>query len=147
MGQFAAARYIARMRFWTLLGRSLRLRCPLCGQGRLFRGLWAMNDRCEVCDADFHREAGFYLGSIYVNYGLTTLIVSIAYPALLFTGTLSNDTLLWTSIAFILLFPLLIFRHSRSIWLGFDQLCDPRPGEIGTGRTGEKSDEAKRHSR
>jgi len=104
----------------------------MCGHGRLFRGLWATNKECPKCKADFQREPGFYLGSIYFNYGLTTVIVAIAYPILLFSGTLSNDALLWCSLAFVLLFPLWFFRHARSFWLAFDQYCDPREGEQGT---------------
>ena len=37
------------MRFFTLLGRALRLRCALCGQGRLFRGWLAMHPKCANC--------------------------------------------------------------------------------------------------
>lgn len=98
----------------------------------MFRGLVAMNDTCANCGADFRREGGFYLGSIYFNYGLTTLVIMIAYPLLLFTGTLSNNVLLFVALAFVLLFPLWFFRYARSLWLGFDQYCDPRPGEVGT---------------
>jgi uncharacterized protein (DUF983 family) len=105
----------------------------LCGRGKLFRGWFASNDRCSHCGADLKREPGFYLGSIYYNYGLTSLIVMIAYPLLLFTGTMSNDALLYASLAFVLLFPLWFFRYARSLWLGFDQLWDPKPGEVGTG--------------
>ena len=104
----------------------------MCGQGRLFRGLWSINAECSKCKADFQREAGFYLGSIYFNYGLTSVVVAIAYPLLLFTGTLNNDVLLWSALAFMLLFPMWFFRYARSLWLGFDQFCDPREGEKGT---------------
>jgi len=121
------------MRFRKLVWRALRLRCPLCGKGKLFRGWIASNDRCSHCGADLKREPGFYLGSIYYNYGLTSLIVMIAYPLLLFTGTLTNDQLLYASLAFVVLFPLWFFRYARSLWLGFDQLWDPKPGEVGTG--------------
>jgi hypothetical protein len=34
------------------------------------------------------------------------------------------------SLAFVLLFPLVFFRHSRSLWLGFDQWRDPQEGEL-----------------
>ena len=85
-----------------------------------------MNEACPACGGDFQREGGFYLGSIYFNYGLTTVIVAVAYPVLLFTHTVSNDVLLYSSLAFMLLFPLWFFRYARSLWLGFDEYCDPR---------------------
>jgi uncharacterized protein (DUF983 family) len=120
------------MRFFSLLGRALRLRCPLCGQGKLFRGWLTMHRECPHCGVKFEREPGFFLGSIYINYGLTTLIVAITYPILLFNGIVQEKPLLGMSLAFVVLFPLLMFPWARSLWLGFDQWRDPREGEIGT---------------
>ncbi len=117
------------MRFWILLKRSLRLRCPLCGQGKLFRGLFVMYQRCANCGVKFEREPGFFLGSIYINYGLTSLIAALAYPLLLFRYQLPKPPLMIGALAFVLVFPLLFFRHSRSLWLGFDQWRDPQEGE------------------
>jgi uncharacterized protein (DUF983 family) len=125
------------MRFWTIYWRCLRLRCPLCGQGKLFRG-FAMHEACPYCGADFRREPGFYLGSIYFNYGLTAGIVAVLYPILLFTGVLSNNVLFWGALVFVVIVPVLFFRHARALWLGFDQLWDPKPGEVGTGRDVKK---------
>jgi len=119
------------MRFWKLVGRALRLKCPLCGQGKLFRGWFAMHPCCPHCGISFEREPGFYLGSIYINYGLTALIVSISYPVLLFNGVVPETPLLVASLAFVVIFPLLLFPWARSLWLGFDQWRDPREGEAG----------------
>ena len=123
------------MRFSVLFSRAIRLRCPLCGQGKLFRRWFIMHAQCSHCGVKFQREPGFFLGSIYVNYGLTALIVAIAYPLLLFRGRMPKDQLLIGSLAFTVLFPMLLFPWARSLWLGFDQWYDPRPGEAGTGRT------------
>ncbi|MDX1945130.1 MAG: DUF983 domain-containing protein [Pirellulaceae bacterium] len=120
-------------RFWILLGRSLRLTCPLCGRGRLFRWWVVMHPTCSHCGIKFEREPGFFLGSIYINYGLTSLIVAIAYPVLLFGYGLPKYPLLVGSLVFILLFGLAIHPWARSLWLGFDQWRDPRDGETGTG--------------
>jgi uncharacterized protein (DUF983 family) len=114
-------------RFRLLLWRSLRLRCPLCGQGKLFRGWIRMHEKCSHCGTTFQREAGFFLGSIYFNYGLTGLIVAVAYPILLFKRVVNENALLLGALAFVLLFPLWFFRYARSLWLGFDQYWDPRP--------------------
>jgi uncharacterized protein (DUF983 family) len=122
------------MRYWTILGRSLRLRCPVCGRAKLFKDLLWMHEKCPSCGAAFEREPGFFLGSIYVNYGLTALVVAIAYPLLMFNRVLSHNTLMWITLAFVLLFPLWFFRYARALWLGFDQYWDPRPGETGTGK-------------
>jgi len=121
------------MRFFTLLGRALRLRCPLCGQGKLFRGWLSMNKTCPYCGIKFEREPGFFLGSIYINYGLTALIVSIAYPVLLFNGFASETPLLIGALVFVVIFPVFLFPWARSLWLGFDQWHDAREGELGRG--------------
>jgi len=120
------------MRFLKLLGRALGLRCPLCGQGRLFRGWLRMNKECPHCGLTFEREPGFFLGSIYINYGLTAAIVAIAYPLLLFQWQVRETPLLLGAITFTVVFPILLFPWARSIWLGFDQWHDPREGESGT---------------
>jgi uncharacterized protein (DUF983 family) len=127
------------MRYWIILGRSLRLRCPVCGRGKLFRDWLSMHPNCPNCGAKFEREPGFFLGSIYVNYGLTALIVAIAYPLLMFNRVLSHEALVGVTLAFVVLFPLWFFRYARALWLGFDQFWDPRPGEAGTGRDEERS--------
>jgi uncharacterized protein (DUF983 family) len=114
------------MRLWQILGRSLRLRCPACGRGRLFAGWFRMRPKCDHCGLAFEREPGFFLGSIYVNYGLTAVLVTAGYFALFFSNTLTDPQRLWLLVAFSVVFPLWFFRYARSLWLGFDQLFDPR---------------------
>jgi len=121
------------MRFLILVGRALRLRCPLCGHGKLFHTWLRMHPECPHCGVRFEREPGFFLGSIYINYGLTVLIVAVVYPALLFNQIVPETPLLCAALAFTVVFPLLLFPWARSLWLGFDQWRDPREGEVGTG--------------
>jgi uncharacterized protein (DUF983 family) len=109
----------------TMFWRAIRLRCAVCGEGKLFRGWFRMHDRCECCGFNFDRGPGYWLGSIYVNYGLTALIVTAAYFALFFTDALPQTTVLWLLTAFCVLFPLWFFRFARSVWLGMDLYFDP----------------------
>jgi uncharacterized protein (DUF983 family) len=120
------------MRFWILLSRALRLRCPLCGEGKLFRNWLVMHRQCPYCGVTFEREPGFFLGSIYINYGLTALIVAVAYPLLLFVWQMPEQPLLIGAVAFTVIFPVLLFPWARSLWIGFDQWHDRREGEVGT---------------
>jgi uncharacterized protein (DUF983 family) len=113
-----------RIGFGRRVGRSLRLRCPRCGQGKLFAGWFAMHPRCESCGLDFRREPGFYLGSIYVNYGLTAAVVTVTFVTAQIMGQGRNPILFWTMGAWCLLFPLWFFRYARSLWLGMDQYVD-----------------------
>ena len=88
-----------------------------------------MWEKCPNCGLRLERESGFYLGAIYFNYGLTALIVTIAYPLLTFAGSMSRNRALILCLTFVLLFPLFFFRFARSLWLGFDQLIDPQGRE------------------
>ena len=118
-------------RYFTLVWRALRLRCPFCGRGKLFRGWFSMHKQCESCGVSLEREPGFFLGSIYFNYGLTALVTAIAYPVLMFRGV-PDKYLMPVTLAWAILFPIWFFRYARSLWLGFDQFVDPRKGEQGT---------------
>jgi len=112
-----------------MIARGLRLRCPACGQGPIFRGYFAMNDRCGVCGRRFNRAPGYLLGSIYINYGVTALLVVIAYFSLYFTDALRGTPLLVLLTAFSVLFPLWFFRYARALWIAFDERWDPWPNE------------------
>ncbi len=37
--------------FWTAVGRGLRNRCPVCGEGRIFQGYLKVVPECTVCHA------------------------------------------------------------------------------------------------
>jgi len=113
----------------SLLVRGLRRRCPRCGEGRIFRGWFAMNDRCPVCGRRFNRAPGYLLGSIYFNYGVTALLVVVMYFTLYFSETLEGKQLLVALTAFSMAFPLWFFRYARSLWIAFDERWDPWPNE------------------
>jgi uncharacterized protein (DUF983 family) len=110
--------------FGTILGRSLRLRCPRCGGGKLFRSYFRMNAECPQCKLRYERAPGYFLGSMYINYGLTTLLMTVAYVALVFGAGLSNREVLAPLLVFVVLFPVAWFRHARSLWLGMDCYFD-----------------------
>ena len=106
------------MKFWRTMGRGLRLRCPSCGQGRLFKGFFRMEVACLSCGLDFRRESGYYVGAMYINYGLTaTILLAVGIPL---ADRVPMATLSWPLGAFAVLFPLWFFRYSRSLWLGID---------------------------
>lgn len=115
--------------YFTTLARSWRLRCPRCGQGRLFKNWIRMNPDCDHCHLHYEREPGYFLGSIYVNYGLTALLVTILYLSLFASKVVSPQNALWIVTAFALAFPIFFFRYARSIWMGFDHYWDPTPEE------------------
>lgn len=112
-------------RLVVLIGRALRLRCPACGGGKIFRGLFTMHAACSGCGRAFQRGPGFFLGSIYFNYGVTGLLVIILYFTFFFAELLTDRHLMIFMTAFALLFPLWFFRYARALWIAFDELWDP----------------------
>ena len=90
-----------------------------------------MHPDCAHCKLHYEREPGYFLGSIYINYGLTALLVTLFYFALFFSGLVSPQAGLWIVTGFALVFPIWFFRYARSLWLGFDHFWDPTVEEDG----------------
>src|SRR3954447_15478809 len=108
----------------TLWLRALRLRCPACGRASIFRGWFTMNDACAACGRKFERGAGYLLGSIYFNYGVTAMLVLVLYFAMFFGDVLTNGQRLAALSAFGVL-----FRHGSS---ATPARCGSRSMSIGT---------------
>jgi uncharacterized protein (DUF983 family) len=113
----------------VLLLRALRLRCPRCGKAPIFRGWFSMCDECQVCGRRFNRDAGYLLGSIYFNYGITATLVVIMYFTMFFGDLLADNQRLLVLSAFAILFPTWFFRYARALWIAFDEHWDPWPNE------------------
>jgi uncharacterized protein (DUF983 family) len=116
----------------TALGRGLALRCPRCGAGRLFRGWFRMHDRCAVCGASFAREPGFYLGSIYINYGVTVIVTGALYAMLVGGAGVSPEAALAACLVVAVVLPVVFFRHARSLLLALDGTVNRRQSPDGT---------------
>jgi uncharacterized protein (DUF983 family) len=112
-------------RLLVLIARAVQLRCPACGRGKLFRGWFTMHDACPECGRRFGRGPGFFIGSIYFNYGVTAVLVIVLYFTFFFTEILSDSQVMVVLTLVAFLFPLLFFRFARSLWVAFDELWDP----------------------
>lgn len=122
------------------LVRGVFLRCPRCGVGPLFRGLFRMHESCRACGLPFAREPGFYLGSIYFNYGFTVILTGSLYATLVLAGGFSHEVALVACLATAVVFPIVFFRHARSLLLALDSsvnegqlAAEEPPGNAGMG--------------
>ena len=52
----------------------LRLRCPICGKGKLFEGYFDSPVRCPSCGYYFMRESGYFLPHVVIGYAFTVLV-------------------------------------------------------------------------
>ncbi len=123
----------------------LRLRCPKCHDGRLFKtkssytkGMAEMNHSCPTCGEDFDREPGFYYGAAYVSYGVTVALWIALFVALtvfdaigLMSFSFEDDPILFIVLGISLLLILLplLYRVSRSIWIHIFVKYDPKARE------------------
>jgi len=115
-----------------IVRRAARWRCPNCGRGRLFRGVFAMYSKCAECGLSFFPEQGYYLGAMIINYIVTTaVVVGLFLLSLLFPDvtrlTTNQKITLW--IGFAVLLSLALMRHAYSFWLGLDFWVTPRTPE------------------
>ena len=103
----------------------MRLRCPRCGVGRLYEKPFKMYGNCSHCGLKFEREQGYFIGAMYINYAATVAIAVPGYFLLdAFTAmTINQQLALW--VPFAVIFPLVFFRHSRSLWLVLDHFFNP----------------------
>ncbi len=117
----AAVRQLpATVSLGEMVRRALALRCPRCGQGRLFASWFAMDAHCAVCGLRFEREPGYFVGAIYVNYAVTAVLCLGTAIAL----DMAFGIPLWVQLviagSLAVLVPIGFFRYSRSLWLGIE---------------------------
>ena len=107
-----------------LLWRALRLRCPRCGRGRLYRRSYAMFPHCAVCSWVFEREEGYWTGAVAVNLVVTEFVIAALVVPL---GILQVPIvpLLIFGLPLPVLLPILLYRHSKSFWMAIDFLIHP----------------------
>jgi uncharacterized protein (DUF983 family) len=102
-----------------VLLRALLQRCPKCGQGRIFARGFTMAHACPVCGLGFERGDGFFLGAMSLNYGVTVCCVLSPIALLWMADVLPGDWAVGLGVAAAALFPIVFYRWSRSLWLGF----------------------------
>ncbi len=102
----------------------LKMRCPKCHEDRLFahrlsemKGLLDMKEECSNCGQKFELEPGFYWGSMYIAYGLSTGIILGAFIILKFLLGFSMTQSYIAVVILILIMIPLVFRLSRSLWI------------------------------
>ena len=97
-----------------------------------------MYSHCYKCRLKYQREPGYFLGSVYINYGLTAILLTVLYLGMFFSDVPPRyldtrfgqiDLQLTISLAFAVIFPLCFHRYARSLWMAFDQYWDPARDE------------------
>jgi hypothetical protein len=82
----------------------------------MFQGLFRMRSECPTCGLKFEREPGYFLGAIYINYAATVACILAGYFALDYVVNLplTYQIVGWST--FGVIFPMLFYRYSKSLW-------------------------------
>ncbi len=91
----------------------------------MYWGFPKMNDRCPHCGLHFNREPGYFLGAMYISYGLGIAVI-VAFGAVLWALThwRVDKVAIWAVVLFLPFVPMLTFL-SRVLWIYLDQTFDP----------------------
>jgi hypothetical protein len=84
-----------------------------------------MHARCPICGLRFEREEGYFLGAMYISYGLA--LVFIVFSALIIwaiTRCWITTAMIWAVCLFVPLSPAIALL-SRVLWIYLDQTFDP----------------------
>jgi uncharacterized protein (DUF983 family) len=102
-------------------------KCPRCHKGNLFEGNnpysfkngLTMNTTCSECGLKYESEPGFFYGSLYVNYALSSGVFIVLY--LSDALWIHMDTVLLLTIVVVSLLGLypLTYRWGRLFWINF----------------------------
>ncbi len=86
-----------------------------------------MCESCSICKLKFQREEGYFLGAMYISFGLAIGAIALI-AALLWAITgwwITKDTI-WAVVLFLPLAPT-ITLFARVLWIYLDQTIDPAP--------------------
>ncbi len=118
-------------RIIRLLWRAMRLRCPNCGGGPLFRSWLHMHSQCPACGLRLERgEDGYQVGSYMFNIiAAELLFLAVFLGVLALTWPAPPSALLqYGGLALMVIAPFLFFPFSKTLFLAFDLLFRPAPG-------------------
>jgi uncharacterized protein (DUF983 family) len=114
-----------------VLWRSVKLRCPVCGESSIVQRPFSLKASCTACSAIFKREEGFFVGAIMANVVATEVFILVIYFAMLLFAGFSDGVTFSILFAAAVAFPLLFYHHGWSFWLALDHLIEGLSREPG----------------
>lgn len=90
--------------------------CPNCGEGKIFRGVWKVNETCSVCGVRFERDSGAWLGALVIAYAAGILAVLVVAAITIVLWGLYPG-LEWVLVATGTLSIVLLYRPIKGFWI------------------------------
>lgn len=88
-----------------------------------------MHERCPECELKFEREPGYFLGAMYVSYGIGVIILALLCLLLWRLTDWGLNRVILGACVFFLPFVLPVTLLSRVLWIYFDRAVDPEKPE------------------
>lgn len=98
-------------------------KCPNCHQGEIYQkkhlfSFGKINDDCESCGHKFDKEPGFFMGAMYVSYGLVIAECVAIFVLIQFFFTSFLDVrMVPIMLSVILLMSGFNYSFSRVVWM------------------------------
>lgn len=103
----------------------LKAKCPKCREGDMFefplirwRKFSRMHTHCPVCSLRFEVEPGFFIGAMYVSYGMSLGIFAVVSTLiyLIFNNPEFHFYIIGIPLVVLILLPVM-YRYSRVLFL------------------------------
>lgn len=123
-----------RPSFFRRLGWAIGLRCPNCGEPKIFSRWFTMATQCPNCALVFERMSGYWVGAMIFNFAFT----ATAFLMVLLAGmAITWPDVPWVALTYIglglgALVPLIGFPWSRTVFAATElAVHPPEPDDFG----------------
>lgn len=100
----------------SALLQGLRLVCPACGIGRIYRG-YHLHARCPHCRVVFEREPGQFTGAVYLSLMATQVGFGLLWLAMERYALLPARQEIAVGLVWAVAFPALIYRQCKGFFI------------------------------
>lgn len=116
--------------WWRGAARAALLRCPRCGQGKVFRRFMLMKPECSACSLVFDRGVGYWLGAMMFNMavGFLAVLSAIGLTLVLTSPDPNWDLTIVVAIVVGVTVPVGFFPFSRTFWIAAERAARLRDG-------------------
>ena len=103
-------------------GRALLLRCPNCGQRRIFSRWFRLVEDCPRCGHHFERQEGYWLGAIAINTVVTlgAIIAGLVIPAVATWPDPPWSVISVIVVAISVVVPIVAYPFSKTLWVALE---------------------------
>ena len=104
------------------LARGIKRSCPICGNGKIFSSYFKLKETCPKCTYNFSREDGYWVGAIIMNTAVTFALFLLLFIVSIIAMAPDIDwmVLLVIGVATNLIFPVLFYPFSKTLWMAID---------------------------